>query len=302
MTKQRLLHASLAPATRVSYSKHLERLDSFMLVCHSEHLWPKRPLSAYVLSNFIAFLASKCYAPSTITSNVSAISYIHKLTGWEDPADSFLIKKMLVGAKKIAGNIDTRLPITEIILNKLADTIPTAIESEYVQLALKAMFSLAFFALLRVSEFTAKDISKKNCKNIIHLSDIAFEGKCLLLTLRSFKHSTRQITLELKEQVSNICPVRTVKQYLKKRTTNPGPLFQFPDKVVMTSSFFTRQLRICLSSIGLSSNFYSSHSFRIGGATVAASRGFSESQIQAMGRWKSGAYKKYIRIPTLATS
>ena len=85
---------------------------------------------------------------------------------------------MLVGAKKIACNIATKLSITETILNKVADTSPTAVESEYVQLALKAMFSLAFFALLRVSEFTAKDFSKKNCKNIIHLSDIAFEGKC----------------------------------------------------------------------------------------------------------------------------
>ena len=79
--KKKLLHAYLLTTTRVSCSKHLERLHSFM--------WPKHPLSAYMLSNFVAILASKCYAPSKITSNASAIAYVHKLTCQEDPADSF---------------------------------------------------------------------------------------------------------------------------------------------------------------------------------------------------------------------
>ena len=38
------------------------------------------------------------------------------------------------------------------------------------------------------------------------------------------------------------------------------------------------------------------HSFRIGAATTAASLGFTEDQIQRMGRWRSDAVKKYIRI------
>jgi hypothetical protein len=38
----------------------------------------------------------------------------------------------------------------------------------------------------------------------------------------------------------------------------------------------------------------SSHSFRRGGATLAAQTGISSSLIQLMGDWKSDAYKKYI--------
>ena len=38
VTKKKLLHASLSPATRVSYLKHLEHLQSFMLLYHSESL------------------------------------------------------------------------------------------------------------------------------------------------------------------------------------------------------------------------------------------------------------------------
>jgi hypothetical protein len=44
---------------------------------------------------------------------------------------------------------------------------------------------------------------------------------------------------------------------------------------------------------------YKAHSFRIGAATHAASRGYSDQDIQIMGRWHSDAFKKYIRIPVL---
>jgi hypothetical protein len=41
------------------------------------------------------------------------------------------------------------------------------------------------------------------------------------------------------------------------------------------------------------------HSFRIGAATAAAIQGASDEDIQRMGRWKSQAFKRYIRIPVL---
>jgi len=44
---------------------------------------------------------------------------------------------------------------------------------------------------------------------------------------------------------------------------------------------------------------YKCHRFWIGAATTASSQGMSESQIEAMGRWQSNTYKRYIRIPTL---
>ena len=43
------------------------------------------------------------------------------------------------------------------------------------------------------------------------------------------------------------------------------------------------------------------HSFRIGAASFAADAGMSDSQIRALGRWKSDAFHKYIRIPSLST-
>jgi hypothetical protein len=55
-----------------------------------------------------------------------------------------------------------------------------------------------------------------------------------------------------------------------------------------------------LTITGLNVKNYKSHRFRIGAATTAWAKGFSEEQIQQMGRWNSKAFKKYIRIPLLS--
>ena len=44
---------------------------------------------------------------------------------------------------------------------------------------------------------------------------------------------------------------------------------------------------------------YKCHYFRIGASATAATRGFTDAQIQTMGRWRSAAFRRYIRIPTL---
>ena len=46
----------------------------------------------------------------------------------------------------------------------------------------------------------------------------------------------------------------------------------------------------------LDPNRYKGHSFRIGAATYAAEQGVSDDKIRHSGRWKSDAFKKYIRI------
>ena len=51
-------------------------------------------------------------------------------------------------------------------------------------------------------------------------------------------------------------------------------------------------------SAGMDPGHCSGHSFRIGTATVAAAAGLSDSLIQTMGRWKSGAFLSYIRTPS----
>lgn len=58
---------------------------------------------------------------------------------------------------------------------------------------------------------------------------------------------------------------------------------------------FWENLHKCMSVCGLDSSRYKGHSFCIGAASLEAEKGLSVSQIRAMGRWNSNAFRKYIR-------
>ena len=57
------------------------------------------------------------------------------------------------------------------------------------------------------------------------------------------------------------------------------------------------QIRDALSASGLDASKYSGHSFRSGAATTALDAGISDATIQMLGRWRSDAYKRYIKTP-----
>ena len=57
------------------------------------------------------------------------------------------------------------------------------------------------------------------------------------------------------------------------------------------------ELHAALRLRGIPPSQYKGHSFRIGAATTAARCGLEDSLIQMLGRWKSSAYRTYIRIP-----
>ena len=68
-----------------------------------------------------------------------------------------------------------------------------------------------------------------------------------------------------------------------------------------TSTFFTKALSDALRYCNLDVEGYKSHSFRIGAASWAAAKGMSDAQIRAFSRWKSNAFLRYIRTPSLGS-
>ena len=74
------------------------------------------------------------------------------------------------------------------------------------------------------------------------------------------------------------------------------PLFRDPRTGgILNVSFIRSMLRSCMVAIGRDGTVYGAHSLRIGGATALAFLGVPGEQIQAAGRWHSGAYLAYLR-------
>jgi hypothetical protein len=58
---------------------------------------------------------------------------------------------------------------------------------------------------------------------------------------------------------------------------------------------YSSYLKRALSSIGIPSESYDTHSGRIGGATMLWEGGASDAEIMEYGRWKSDSWKVYCR-------
>lgn len=89
-----------------------------------------------------------------------------------------------------------------------------------------------------------------------------------------------------------ICPVNAITKYLTLSNHKAGPLFQFTCGTPVSYAFFSSSLKSLLTFIGLNTQIYKGHNFRIGAATSAAAEGIP----QTVGRWKSNAFKNYIRM------
>lgn len=261
---------------------------------------PAIPSNHVMICHFISYLFMRNYQPSTIASYMSAISFIHKLNCYSDPTDSFLVKKIMKGAQNLRSTCDNRLPITKEILSKLIFAVPLVIPSEYNQFMLRAMMSLAFYCFLRIGEMAVKG---GNTTKVLQLSDIliSYENRNpinMTVTIKYYKHSNLQpktITINC-DPGNSLCPVLAMSNYLMRVKYSSGPLFQFPCGTSVSYAYFSSALKSLLKFIGLNPEVYKGHSFRIGAATSAAAKGVHLSVIQQMGRWKSNAFKNYIRM------
>ena len=266
------------------------------------------PISPNTLAIFIAYIYNRKYAPSTVSVPMCLLSAIHTnflvIQILRRPSSSF---KCLRSYNKLGYRLDARLPITLPVLQKLIESSATLSISEFHCCQFRAMCTRAFFAFLRIGEMTYN--SAKDASNLIlqvqHVSkqvDSSNYVDALKITFGNFKHSYNQrlFTIFLYRQ-NSFCPVQFLLEYLAKRGNRPGPLFLNPDNNPISRKFFADPLSLSLKACGLDSTSYKGHSFRIGAASFAAERRMSDAQIRALGRWKSNAFLKYIRIPSLST-
>lgn len=234
---------------------------------------------------------------------MSALGYCHKLAGFSDPTKTFFIMQMLKGYGKIGFRLDSRLPITLPILHRILASAVQISVNQYSICQFQAMCLLAFFAFLRVGEITSsKSGHNIQINQVTKLVNEKQQVMALKVTFYNFKHNynERPFSMVISRQ-KTFCPVQIMLDYLHLRRHRPGPLFMTMDGCPMSRAVFTEKLSQSIKFCGLDPSRYKGHSFRIGAASHAADRGMSDAQIRTLGRWKSNAFLKYIRIQTLSS-
>ncbi|XP_063777624.1 uncharacterized protein LOC134927301 [Pseudophryne corroboree] len=233
---------------------------------------------------------------AVVSRYLAGIAFFCRIKGVPDLTKSGILLKAMKGWARVAPTPpDRRRPIDAALLPGIIGSVGAIASSMFESLLFRLAFSMAYHGAFRISELVAP--SKQTDSRML-VEDVVVSGRSLLCRLRRSKTDQvgkgRWVTL-VPALEESICPVRLAVQYEAVRPDCRGSWLLHYDGLPVTKFQFRWMMGRCLTSMGLSPSHFGTHSFRIGAATAAAAAGFSGAQIQAVGRWKSSCYKRYIR-------
>jgi hypothetical protein len=225
-----------------------------------------------------------------------------------DACEGPQVQRLIRGIKRYFGERDRNpvLPITIDILRRIVATIhpATSVEEATFDAAVKTVFS----AFLRCGEFTEKspgtaggpDSSMKLARGDVTFLPDAVAPTHIRLTVPASKTDPFRKGVSLLIAAAPhaaTCAVRAL-QYLYSVDSKPpnAPLFSGSDGRRLSYQAFLTRLHLSLSAAGVFGR-YTGRSFRRGAASSAAAAGYSDYEIQLLGRWRSDAYRLYIDVP-----
>lgn len=247
---------------------------------------------------FLVTLQSRNYQYSTIQGYLAAISFGHKVRGFQDPTSSFLLRKFMTGVKRRAPKGRPLQPVTLTMLSELIQLVSSLGVSHFTGALLKAVFSLLYHGCLRISEVAVSG----RADHVLRQHQVKFQysfptghPRSITLHFTSFKHSKTSAKVQiLASHNSCICPVQLLSHFLSIKPPSPY-LFCGADGLPITRGFIVQWLNRLVARSSFSHLRINTHSLRIGRTTDLALTGASDAYIRQAGRWASDAYLKYIR-------
>ena len=307
---------SLAKNTQRAYGGNF---NFFLGFCERQGLSPfldgvNKRLDEATLIQYVMYewdVHQNTYA--TIRLKLSAIRSAMMEEGYSNPLEGkYTLDRHLKGIKRMRGATAAKEPLPAEAFRHLLEQ--TAKGSLMVRAT-----ALAFFFLLRVSEFAARDRYHMELYILLR-SDVTFWSKGKLcawndpnvdaveLHLRGSKTDQSRQGCRRMQQASGdptLCPVKCMVEWfgLTEGSAIPSnaPLFSIPvgkkgdDWIVLTREAVTLLVKGAATECGVSQRLVGTHSIRISGATALLLAGVAPEVVQIIGRWVSNAFIGYTR-------
>ncbi|CAC5408031.1 unnamed protein product [Mytilus coruscus] len=291
-----LLQNSVASNTFKTYLGGLESFCNFRVNFGLNQKWPA-PLQDVIF--FITHLFKTGLSHSTINCYLSGISFFHKLNNLLDNTQCFVVRKMVEDVRRAKSKLNSRLPLTRELLEKIVSVVPSLCSSQFETKLFTAAFSLAFHGLFRVGELTVG--SKGIADHTVLFNNVKVCDEFLpvyLATSKTDQLGTGKVLTISSQYNVKICPVIALSSYYMVRPSVEGPLFCHYDTKPLTRYQFSAVLKKSLAVLGYKGSNYKSRSFRIGMDTTLSIEGYADDYVKILVRWKSdSSYLKYIRVP-----
>ena len=167
----------------------------------------------------------------------------------------------------------------------------------------KAIFLVAFFGFLRISNIAPHSYSQFDSTRHLTRSDVKFNSLGMCITLKWSK------TMQTRDKVhvitlpflhpSPLCPVYALKRALSHYKPSPHePLFQVKTTHgyrLVTESKLRKTLSKLNTKLGFEPHHFSFHTFRRSGATCAYNAHVPVQSIKSHGSWASDCVWSYIQ-------
>ena len=255
------------------------------------------------LSLYLSYLVDSGTQSSSLKSYISAIKKTLLLVNHNLNFDMVLFNSLSKACKIRNDVVKIRRPIRTGLLDQLLFEMEHHFRHQYyLETLYKSIFILTYYGMLRIGEVTqlkhvlkAKNINNGTNKNKIML--ILYSSKIHNVNVLPQKIKVSQTTG--KEGKQFFCPFLTIRKFLHLRgpyVHDDEQFFIFQDRSPVKPIHVHNLLRILLKKLTLNADLYDCHSVRAGRASQLIKLGYTVDEVKRLGRWKSNAVYKYIKL------
>ena len=252
------------------------------------------PVQEVHFALYLQHLGERTQSKSAVEEAVSAIGWVHQLSGHPPITASSFVRATLSGLqRKLAKPKVRKEPITSAMLTAMVDSL--GLSPSLADVRLVACSLLAFAAFLRYDE-----LAKLKC------CDILFTPSAMSIRITSSKTDQYRQgnTVLVARTGSPTCPVAMMERYFAVASISPTSRLRLFRGITHTkqgerlrpsgSLSYTRMRELFLAKLaqlGFDPKQFSLHSLRAGGASAAANAGVPDRLFKRHGRWRSESAK-----------
>ncbi len=295
--QEKLMREGVARSTREAYARAWKCFTQFLASLDEQELsWETK------LVMFFTHLSEQGKASSTIRTYMAGVRAHLHMENIPLNENHYMLKLMYKSsAKNDVHRI--RLPITKDMMEPLLRWVTLVVKGEFKVLLFRTIFATAYAGAFRIGELVGSEHAVKT-KNV---TSPRTSDKVQII-LHSSKTSKPDQLLEVIQVESwpgsEFCPCALINQFSEMRyrvskywKEQPGHFFVHKNVTQVTESETLRILRRALALMsGVENQEYGTHSFRSRKASDMFRKGKKEMEIKEVGRWRSKAFKKYIKV------
>lgn len=292
-----ILENGWAPATTRQYAAAVNKYLAFLR--EKSFAEKAMPCSSQQLYEFILWCSKTNNKPvlsNTTTRYLTGLRMWHALHDKPFPVVNLnRIRLLLKGCRKLELHKTTKKRIG-LTLRNVVDLVDELATNSLTDLVTKGVILTGFWGLARLGELT---LHRDHPGVFVRRKDLSFsmDGKSATIRLRMAKTAKPGETqlIRLRTQPNRLDPINVLHEILQRVPGDKdSPLFPGKDcRVPISRSHITNFLRANGPSEG---ETWSGHSLRIGGASFQRNLGRSVQSLKSLGRWKSSAYKSYMKV------